>query len=107
MDYPLLDIPGLINDPKDVKEYILSIENKLVNEKKITFSARDIQRLLPKDIDFKNSVITPTFAKPKRPLENGSSPTLKKSNLKMVLLRLLPLPLLLLAQRHQMVLHLI
>ena len=45
--------------------------------RKITFSARDIQRLLPKDIDFKNSVITPTFAKPKRPLENGSSPTLK------------------------------
>ena len=81
MDYPLLDIPGLINDPKDVKEYILSIENKLVNEKKITFSARDIQRLLPKDIDFKNSVITPTFAKPKRPLENGSSPTLKKIKL--------------------------
>ena len=104
MDYPLLDIPGLINDPKDVKEYILSIENKLVNEKK-TFSARDIQRLLPKDIDFKNSVIIPTFAKPKRPLENGSSPTLKKSNLKMVLLRLLPLPLLLPAQRHQMVLQ--
>ena len=37
MDYPLLDIPGLINDPKDVKEYILSIENKLVNEKKLHF----------------------------------------------------------------------
>lgn len=37
MDYPLLDIPGLINDPKDVKEYILSIENKLVNEKKSPF----------------------------------------------------------------------
>ena len=104
MDYPLLDIPGLINDPKDVKEYILSIENKLVNEKNYIFSKRH-SKTLPKDIDFKNSVIIPTFAKPKRPLENGSSPTLKKSNLKMVLLRLLPLPLLLLAQRHQMVLQ--
>ena len=68
-------------NPKDVKEYILSIENKLVNEKKLHFQQRDIQRLLPKDIDFKNSVIIPTFAKPKRPLENGSSPTLKKIKL--------------------------
>ncbi|EMG48593.1 RPC82 DNA-directed RNA polymerase III subunit RPC3 [Candida maltosa Xu316] len=82
LDFPVLNIPGLINDPNDVKDYILKDEAKLVNEKKITFSARDIERYLPKNIDFRDSIITPTFAKPKRPMENGdSSPTAKKIKL--------------------------
>lgn len=82
LTYPLLNIPGLINDPTIVKEYLAKIEQKLTNEKKITFSARDIERYLPKEIDFNNSIITPTFAKPKRPIENGdSSPNSKKIKL--------------------------
>ncbi|RCK58968.1 DNA-directed RNA polymerase III subunit RPC3 [Candida viswanathii] len=80
--YPILDIPGLVNDPTSAKEFIIKAENKLASEKKITFSARDIERYLPKQVDFNNSIITPTFAKPKRPFENGdASPDSKKLKL--------------------------
>ena len=87
LTYPLLNIPGLINDPTIVKEYLAKIEQKLTNEKKITFSARDIERYLPKEIDFNNSIITPTFAKPKDQLKMVILLQIqRKSNLKMDLL---------------------
>lgn len=72
---PFLDISGLINDPEEERNLINLIENKLVDEKKIVVNIREIVRLLPDDIDLRNSILTHNFLKPqlkKRPLEDDN-----------------------------------
>lgn len=80
LDPLYLSVPGWCVDPDEVKAYKNSIENKLVDDKKIVFTVRDIAKLLPKEVDLTNSILTHNFLKPnKRPseLENGSSKKIK------------------------------
>ncbi|KAK6456518.1 DNA-directed RNA polymerase III subunit RPC3 [Scheffersomyces xylosifermentans] len=64
LKHPFLQISGLINDPEEARFFINSLENKLVDEKKIVFNVRDLGRLLPADLDLRNSILTHNFLKP-------------------------------------------
>ncbi|EGW34379.1 DNA-directed RNA polymerase III subunit RPC3 [Spathaspora passalidarum NRRL Y-27907] len=82
--HPFLEISGLINDPEEEKFFINSIENKLVDERKIVFNIRDVMRTLSDDIDLRNSILTHNFLKPqlkKRPLEDSEEEATKKVKL--------------------------
>lgn len=76
---PFLSISGWCNDPDDAAAFKNGIENKLVDDKKITFGVRDVARVLPTKLDLSNSILTHNFLVPaKRTLhaENGT-PTKK------------------------------
>ncbi|KAK6199227.1 DNA-directed RNA polymerase III subunit RPC3 [Scheffersomyces amazonensis] len=75
--HPFLQISGLINDPEEERAFINSIENKSVEEKKIVFTIREIERSLPTDLDLRNSILTHNFLKPnlkKRVADEVDSP---------------------------------
>lgn len=59
-----LKISGLINDPEEERIFINSIENKLVDDKKIVFNVRDLIKYLPEGLDLRNSILTHNFLKP-------------------------------------------
>lgn len=61
-----LEISGLINDPEEERLFLNSIENKLVDDKKIVFNVRDLLRFLPQDLDLRNSILSHTFNSKKR-----------------------------------------
>ncbi|ABN65635.1 subunit of RNA polymerase III (C) [Scheffersomyces stipitis CBS 6054] len=76
LTHPFLQISGLINDPEEARFFVNSIENKLVDEKKTVFNVRDLGRLLPHDLDLRNSILTYNFVKhnltpKKRSASNG------------------------------------
>jgi DNA-directed RNA polymerase III subunit RPC3 len=79
LSHHFLRISGLINDPEEERLFINSIENKLVDEKKIVFNVKDLLRVLPDDIDLTNSILMHNFVKPsmKRPMNGGEPPTKK------------------------------
>lgn len=64
MKHFLLEVTGLLNDPDERREFINSIENKLVDDKKITFTLKDVQKYLPKEVDLRNSILSHNFLKP-------------------------------------------
>lgn len=64
LKYPFNEISGLINDPEEERQYISSIENELIDNKKITFNVRDLISKLPEEIDLRNSILTHNFLKP-------------------------------------------
>lgn len=59
-----LKISGLINDPEEARGYVLSLENELIDNKKITFNIRDLASYLPQELDLRNSILTHNFLKP-------------------------------------------
>lgn len=61
---PFLKISGLINDPEEERSYVASIENELIDNKKITFNIRDLASYLPEEVDLRNSILTHNFMKP-------------------------------------------
>lgn len=63
LTHDFLEISGLINDPEEERTFINSIENKLVDDKKIVFNVRDLQRLLPEEIDLRGSILTQKMEK--------------------------------------------
>ncbi|WLF76314.1 RNA polymerase III subunit C82 [Lodderomyces elongisporus] len=86
LSHPFLEIPGLINNPTDVKDFKDSLETTLTAEKKIVFTVKDVMRYFPKLLDIKNSVITenskrsfndinanPETSNKKIKLENGNA----------------------------------
>lgn len=62
--HPLLQI-DLYTDPEERRLIINSIENRLVDERKIVFNVMDVAKRLPKDVDLRNSILTHNFLKPK------------------------------------------
>lgn len=81
--HEFLRISGLINDPEEEREFISSIENKLVDEKKIVFNVRDLLRVLPDTVDLRNSILTHNFLKPNQKRSaSGEEPQPKKQKIK-------------------------
>lgn len=64
MRHFLLEVTGLLNDPDERREFTNSIENKLVDDKKITFTLKDVLKYLPKEVDLRNSILSHNFLKP-------------------------------------------
>lgn len=62
--HSFLRISGLINDPEEERIFVNSIENQLVDDKKIVFNVKDLVRLIPKELDLRNSILTHNFLKP-------------------------------------------
>lgn len=60
----LLSISGLINDPEEARLLVNLIENKLVDQRLITFQAKDIVKHLDSRVDLQNSILTHNFLKP-------------------------------------------
>ncbi|KAK6462464.1 DNA-directed RNA polymerase III subunit RPC3 [Scheffersomyces coipomensis] len=84
--HPFLQISGLINDPDEEKFFINSIENKLVEDKKIVFTVRELQRSLPADLDLRNSILTHNFLKPnlsKKRVATNESPESPNKKIKL------------------------
>lgn len=65
--HDFLEISGLINDPEEARLFQNSIENKLVDDKKIVFNVRDLLRLLPAKLDLRNSILNQNFIKTPNP----------------------------------------
>lgn len=65
----LTKIDGLINDPNDLSVFQETIENKLIDNKSITFKSFEISKRLDKNLDLRNSILTHNFLKP----ANGNS----------------------------------
>ncbi|EDK41359.2 hypothetical protein PGUG_05457 [Meyerozyma guilliermondii ATCC 6260] len=68
-----LSISGWCADPEEVKSYKNSIENKLVDDRKITFGVRDVARALPEDLDLSCSILTHNFLKPTKRASDGAN----------------------------------
>jgi DNA-directed RNA polymerase III subunit RPC3 len=83
LSHDFLKISGLINDPQEEREFITSIENRLVDEKAVVFNVRELLKSLPDTIDLRNSILTHNFLKPnqKRTL-TGGEPNPKKQKIK-------------------------
>lgn len=64
MRHFFLEVTGLLNDPDERREFTNSIENKLVDDKKITFTLKDVLKYLPKEVDLRNSILSHNFLKP-------------------------------------------
>ncbi|RLV90938.1 DNA-directed RNA polymerase III subunit RPC3 [Spathaspora sp. JA1] len=82
--HPFLNITGLINDPEEERMFVNSLENKLVDEKKIVFNIRDVMRTLSDEVDLRNSILTHNFLKPmkkKRSLDASEDSISKKVKL--------------------------
>ena len=62
--HSFLKISGLINDPVEEQAFVNSIENQLVDDKKIVFNVKDLVKIAPKDLDLRNSILTHNFLKP-------------------------------------------
>lgn len=62
--HDFLKISGLINDPEEERIFVNSIENKLVDNKKIVFKVHDLVRMIPNELDLRNSILTHNFLKP-------------------------------------------
>ncbi|CAK9436520.1 uncharacterized protein LODBEIA_P10780 [Lodderomyces beijingensis] len=56
--HPFLQIPGLLNDPTAVKEFVEGEESSAVAAKQIVFTAKDILRFFPKELDLTDSVVS-------------------------------------------------
>lgn len=82
LSHDFLRISGLINDPEDAREFITSLENKLVDEKKIVFTVRDIIRVLPDTIDLRNTILTSNYSKNLKRLGSGDEPEPKRARVK-------------------------
>lgn len=68
----LLNIDGIINDPTDEQEFVNKIENRLIDDRKIVFTVREMLAKLPKadQLVLDGSILTENFAKPfKRKVE--------------------------------------
>lgn len=57
----------MLNDPEEARLFQNSIENKLVDDKKIVFNVRDLLRLLPAKLDLRNSILNQNFIKTPNP----------------------------------------
>ncbi|CAK7894955.1 DNA-directed RNA polymerase III subunit RPC3 [[Candida] anglica] len=72
-----LTIPGLINDPEEERLLMHSIENKLVDQRRTTFNARDLTKYLG-EIDLKGSILSHNFFKSKRVAPGSASAGAKR-----------------------------
>lgn len=78
LKHRFLEISGLINDPEELRAYISSVENALVDNKATVFNIRDLTRILPNNLDLRNSILTQNFLKPaKRVHEDDIQPNKK------------------------------
>ncbi|SGZ58457.1 CIC11C00000002773 [Sungouiella intermedia] len=78
LKHSFLEVSGLINDPEELRAYISSVENALVDNKAIVFNIRDLARSLPNNLDLRNSILTQNFLKPaKRPHDDMDQPAKK------------------------------
>lgn len=77
-----LQISNLVTDPEEARMYLQSIENRLLDSKVTVFHIRDVVRMLPANLDLRNSILTQNFLKPaKRINMNGTEQPLKKVKL--------------------------
>lgn len=76
-----LEVSGLINDPEELRTFLSSLENALVDNKDTVFSIRDVARILPSNLDLRNSILTQNFLKPKRPHDDSNGQPAKKVKL--------------------------
>lgn len=75
-------ISGLITNPEEERMFLSSVENALIDSKMTVFSIRDLIRVLPDNLDLRNSILTQNFLKPaKRMNMNGSDQPTKKVKL--------------------------
>lgn len=75
-------ISGLLTNPEEERMFLSSVENALVDSKATVFSIRDLVRVLPANLDLRNSILTQNFLKPaKRTNANGSEQLTKKVKL--------------------------
>lgn len=77
-----LEVTGLINDPEELRMFLSSVENALVDNKATVFTIRDVARQLPSHLDLRNSILTQNFLKPaKRANEDMDGHSSKKVKL--------------------------
>ncbi|ODV82130.1 DNA-directed RNA polymerase III subunit RPC3 [Suhomyces tanzawaensis NRRL Y-17324] len=57
LEYELFKISNFIVEPLEKESFLSGMENKLVDDKKIVFSINDLKRLIPDDLDLKNSIL--------------------------------------------------
>lgn len=77
----VLQVSGLFNDPEELRLFSSSVENALVDNKDTVFSLRDVARILPQNLDLRNSILTQNFLKPKRPHDESNGQPAKKVKL--------------------------
>lgn len=73
-----LSISGLITDPEELRMFLSSVENALVDSKATVFSIRDLARLLPSNLDLRNSILTQNFLRPAKRVQDDFGDLLSK-----------------------------
>lgn len=81
LKHHFLEVSGLITDPEERRTYISSVENALVDNKATVFNIRDLARILPDNLDLRNSILTQNFLKPAKRLLNDLEQPIKKIKL--------------------------
>lgn len=69
--HPFLEIAGLINDPEEARFFRTSLENRLIEDKKIVFTIHDLARHLAPHVHLENSIAVQDSAKRLAPDDDG------------------------------------